>query len=275
MYQCYVGKVRGLFGRLGGLLEHCENMRHNVPYAPEMDRTIPPLRGVEGYCRIPIQECAEPLVCIENDCSPGLIVRLQYNEAHIPGATDRCLVRRTVKELLVSASRLLPPGVHLMIWDAWRPASVQQVLFDREVRRVMSCYPNLSLEEVKRRVTTFVSAPTTGAECPSPHLTGGAVDVTLCDDNGESLYFGTYFDEFTAKADTRFLEEQLNEAREMSGEEYVALRNRRLLFHVMTACGFTNYPQEWWHYDYGNQFWGCISYRPYVPYGPVLTTEER
>jgi len=23
----------------------------------------------------------------------------------------------------------------------------------------------------------------------------------------------------------------------------------------MISVGFSNYPYEWWHFDYGNQFW--------------------
>lgn len=37
--------------------------------------------------------------------------------------------------------------------------------------------------------------------------------------------------------------------------------NRRLLYTVMVEAGFTNYPLEWWHYDYGDQFWGHLSKR--------------
>lgn len=25
----------------------------------------------------------------------------------------------------------------------------------------------------------------------------------------------------------------------------------------MTSVGFTNYPSEWWHYDYGDLFWAA------------------
>ena len=34
-----------------------------------------------------------------------------------------------------------------------------------------------------------------------------------------------------------------------------ALRNRRLLYWAMTGAGFANYPYEWWHFDWGTQFW--------------------
>jgi D-alanyl-D-alanine dipeptidase len=29
----------------------------------------------------------------------------------------------------------------------------------------------------------------------------------------------------------------------------------------MIAAGFTNYPLEWWHFDFGDQFWGAITDR--------------
>ncbi|KAG0505300.1 MAG: D-alanyl-D-alanine dipeptidase [Candidatus Udaeobacter sp.] len=34
-----------------------------------------------------------------------------------------------------------------------------------------------------------------------------------------------------------------------------ALRNRRLLYWIMREAGFANYPYEWWHFDWGTQFW--------------------
>ncbi|MCG4287414.1 D-alanyl-D-alanine dipeptidase, partial [Lactobacillaceae bacterium KNUT 0156] len=43
--------------------------------------------------------------------------------------------------------------------------------------------------------------------------------------------------------------------------------NRRLLYHVMTQAGFTNYIEEWWHFDYGNQNWATVSKRDFAVYG--------
>ena len=37
------------------------------------------------------------------------------------------------------------------------------------------------------------------------------------------------------------------------------MQNRRLLFNAMVDQGFTNYSEEWWHFDYGNQFWALIN----------------
>lgn len=33
------------------------------------------------------------------------------------------------------------------------------------------------------------------------------------------------------------------------------VKNRRILYNVTIAAGFTNLPSEWWHYDYGDKFW--------------------
>lgn len=31
-------------------------------------------------------------------------------------------------------------------------------------------------------------------------------------------------------------------------------QNRKILYDAMIIAGFTNYPEEWWHFDFGNQF---------------------
>ena len=43
---------------------------------------------------------------------------------------------------------------------------------------------------------------------------------------------------------------------------------RRLLFWAMADQGFTAYVEEWWHFDFGNQFWGSITGHPAI-YGPI------
>ena len=60
---------------------------------------------------------------------------------------------------------------------------------------------------------------------------------------------GTAFDAFTPLAATAALE----------GEDCPVAANRRLLYTAMTAVGFTNYPEEWWHYDYGDLFWAAMT----------------
>ncbi|MGC8979381.1 M15 family metallopeptidase, partial [Caldisericum sp.] len=83
----------------------------------------------------------------------------------------------------------------------------------------------------------------------------GAIAAAIADDRGVWLKMGTYFDEMTDRTSTRYYEEKLEKGVNLSEIEIEILKNRRLLFHVMTNAGFTNYTHEWWHYDYGNQLW--------------------
>jgi D-alanyl-D-alanine dipeptidase len=39
------------------------------------------------------------------------------------------------------------------------------------------------------------------------------------------------------------------------GSDDPRLLNRRLLYWTMREAGFTNYPYEYWHYDYGDQMY--------------------
>jgi D-alanyl-D-alanine dipeptidase len=68
---------------------------------------------------------------------------------------------------------------------------------------------------------------------------------------------GAAFDETTPRSYTRYLEKKLEDEEILKAEQKVALKNRRILYHAMTEAGFTNFPNEWWHFNYGNQPWAC------------------
>lgn len=69
---------------------------------------------------------------------------------------------------------------------------------------------------------------------------------------------GTDFDHFGPEAATRYFEERDVAAKKAIATSDNPVANRRLLFNVLSQHGFTNYAEEWWHFDYGNQFWGRI-----------------
>ena len=70
---------------------------------------------------------------------------------------------------------------------------------------------------------------------------------------------------------TRFYEE-LDPA-QLDDQGRQCLVNRRLLWNVMTQVGFSNYPEEWWHFDFGNQFDAIQSGRQAI-YGAAVFTQE-
>jgi D-alanyl-D-alanine dipeptidase len=77
---------------------------------------------------------------------------------------------------------------------------------------------------------------------------------------------GVGHDEMTPLACTSAFEE---DDHEFSPTEAREIRNgRRALVYIMSCAGFSNYPEEYWHYDFGNSFWrfysgipGCGSFK--------------
>ena len=47
-----------------------------------------------------------------------------------------------------------------------------------------------------------------------------------------------------------------------------------MLSNVMTEVGFTNFPSEWWHFDYGDEKWGLFTDNAPI-YGGNLDAEVR
>jgi D-alanyl-D-alanine dipeptidase len=123
----------------------------------------------------------------------------------------------------------LKPGLHLLVYDAARPLSVQQKMWDA-----------LDSIPVKERVK-FVSSP--GGK--SLHNLGCAVDLTLCDDKGIPLDMGAGFD------DMRLIAYPIHEAKYLADGTLTKdqLANRTLLRSVMRYAGFSGIPTEWWHFN--------------------------
>lgn len=193
-------------------------------------------------------------------------VRMQYPLRHMRNAQEQCFVRKEVYELLQRAAERLPEGYKFCILDAWRPFALQKELYEVYSGKIIRDFglEHYTKENRERVIRKFVSDPVDNAEVPPVHTTGGAVDLTLLDEKGRELPMGTGFDAFTEKTDTAWYE----------GKREETIRdNRRLLYHVMTGVGFTNLPSEWWHFDYGDRFWGYYNHKPAI-YRGVFTKEE-
>lgn len=229
---------------------------------------IPLLTSLDGWQNVPIFESNEKIVALSTFYPQRIIVKPAYFEATIRGALPECYVRESVAERLVRAMRLLPSPLHFIIWDAWRPVEVQKSLYEIYQSSLAHQHPDWNEDQLSRETSRYVSLPSISPTCPSPHATGGAVDISIADVFGQPVEMGTPFDSFGEKARTRYFEDMLMEGAKLSDREYEALSNRRLLFHALTSAGFTNYHEEWWHYDYGGQFWARIMGQDAI-YGPI------
>lgn len=219
-----------------------------------------PLPDWQRLSAIPVVEQNDPL--LPASLSPELTLYPAYYKMSVPNAVDECFVRRGLFDRLLQASKLLPDGLRLVILDGWRPFIVQQYLFDTLLNLIQRSRPELDADARYAFARTLVSPPSTDPNAPSPHLTGGSVDVTLSDAEGRLLDMGTLFDEASPLSWSAALEEQTD-----SPQLATARSNRRILYNAMTAAGFTNLPSEWWHYDFGNQLWALHSGAEQAFYG--------
>ena len=120
------------------------------------------------------------------------------------------------------------PGLTLKVYDAARPMSVQQRMWNV----VAGTSKNI-----------YVSNPANGGGL---HNYGLAVDVTIADANGDSITMGTRIDNMTRLAHIDKEDELLRQGK-LTREAY---NNRRLLRRVMREAGFRALRSEWWHFNY-------------------------
>lgn len=137
----------------------------------------------------------------------------------------RCLLRRPVAEALVAVQAdLKTEGYGLMIYDCFRPISVQQ--------RFWEVYPDE--DYVAKPVFDADGRPIQG----SKHNRGAAVDLTLLGPDGLPVEMPTDYDDFSEKAHPG-----------NTGMSEAARANVDRLSQAMQRHGFTPIATEWWHFD--------------------------
>ncbi|MEM9320117.1 MAG: M15 family metallopeptidase [Pseudomonadota bacterium] len=185
------------------------------------------------------------------------MTRPVYRSRGYDDALPDVWVRLEVLGRLERAAATLPVGLNLVVLDGWRPLTLQQALYTEFRNQVQATQPNASDAEIERRTLQYAAFPSDDPQAPSPHLTGGAVDVCLADHNGDTLPMGTAFDEMCPASWTEAPVAQ------------IYARRRRCLYCAMTSAGFTNIPSEWWHYDFGNWIWAFYKKTGAAKYGPI------
>ena len=223
----------------------------------ELCRPIPPLASVDGWQAVPICECGESLIPLSKVRSTRIVELATYFERGFRSGSRHLYVRSQVAEVLEAVASELPSGLCLAVFDAWRPTELQREIFEEYMQTLRKSDPAASEAQLVERTKRYVSFPANNPACPAPHLTGGAVDLTLADGQGQLLPMGTDFDYFGPEAATRYYEER-SHGSDLQSLPTESRDNRRLLFQAMIKHGFTNYPEEWWHFDYGNQFWAKV-----------------
>jgi len=132
-------------------------------------------------------------------------------------SSARCFIHKnTAKKLIAANNEFKSLGYRIKVFDAYRPYSAQQILWDAA--------PDKS----------YIANPKKG----SVHNKGAAVDVTLVDEQGNELPMPSNYDEMTKRSHLNYkdCDEQL-------------IKNRELLGSIMVKHGFKRISTEWWHFD--------------------------
>jgi len=216
-----------------------------------------PLRGspesLRAQARVPIRDNGEPLVDFVGR-SPRLLFAQEHPAFDLPRVH---LVRRRVAEMLVAAAESLPEGLNLTVVEGWRAPAVQRQMHEATERELREQHPDWSPVMLRRMVNRYSAPPE--HRVPPPHCTGGAVDLEITTAQGKPLDVTSPF----APTDRR------GAAADVPGLTSEARRNRHLLIATLTAAGFTSYPAEWWHWEYGTPGWALRAGQPAALYGLI------
>ena len=135
----------------------------------------------------------------------------------------KAFMQRPATEAVVRANKKLRGlGYGLLVHDAYRPWYVTKVFWE-------------AMPDDKK---IFVADPSNG----SRHNRGAAVDITLYDlKTGKPVEMVSTYDETTDRAYADY-----------PGGTSLQRWHRKLLRDAMESEGFTVFPFEWWHFDYGD-----------------------
>ena len=211
----------------------------------------------------PITDCYEPLVSL-----PLELLRLEPHPYVSVGApygpdADPFRLRSGVVQRLLQAQQALKqrhPELRLAIFDAWRPVSVQAFMVEFSVEQeAKRCGVDrddaAGMTGVREAVNRFWAEPSRNPATPPPHSTGGAVDLTLASSlDGTQLFMGGMIDAINE------ISEPDHFVQAAAGTDKAIWHKRRcLLRSVMSAAGFAQHPNEWWHFSHGDQLWAWRS----------------
>lgn len=283
-------------------------MTNEIPSTETItERAIPlELPSVAGWKEVLVRENNEPLVALgpfsSNDeiFTDSIYFGERSDSPYSPNPPEGSLitmfVRQEVAQQLKEAQKLLPNEHYLIVFDTFRTLEVQQSLFDVYFNALKEQQPDWSEDQLLTETQKYVSLPSTDSAKPSPHNTGGSVDlaifklpqeidtqvhkinqelreigdnwqhayelemqkITLIRENAHLLDFGTPFDWGDEKAALNYFETKTQET-ELTTNEIKARKSRRLLFNVMSEAGFEPYQDEWWHFNSPKSQMGAIT----------------
>ncbi len=230
---------------------------------------------MKPYTKIPIIECGESLIPIPLEKfavvtpHPYEILGANY------GDRSPYFLRESVVNALLLAQEeltLIYPQWKILIFDAYRPLPVQQFMVDYSFNELLKSQglkqDELTSEKIKElweQVYQFWAIPNYDLATPPPHSTGGAIDITLINNDDQIVInMGSEIDEISVKS----YPDHFANSTDLKEQEYH--NNRNILKSVMYKAGFKQHPNEWWHFCLGDQMYAWLSNLPHGKYGRII-----
>jgi D-alanyl-D-alanine dipeptidase len=206
------------------------------------------LMGDPSVARIPVKECGEKLVPAADD-----FVLSSLKDGHDP---YRSRIREGVFNRLIAAQAGLPAGLRICWVEGHRDPKLQERYFNNYRERLEELDRNLSDEDSYLLASRYVAPPKI-----APHVSGAAIDLTLCDEEGSELDMGT---------PVNATPEDSNGTCYFDAAVSVEARwNRTVMAKALEEVGLVNYPTEWWHWSYGDRYWAMATGATAGIYGPL------
>ncbi len=172
-----------------------------------------------------------------------------------PEFRDDWRIRTEIRQRIEKASKTLPDGLTFMIYEAYRSRQQQQRLWDPVYAKLKHENPQWHADDLYTEASRWISPPDGFG---SGHQAGAAVDITLATLDRHPLDMGTKMNEKSTPL-TMTASPVADNIR----------LNRDILISTLARFGLVNYPDEWWHFSYGDRLWAEVIGRTQAFFAPI------
>lgn len=161
-------------------------------YSDELLQPIPTeLPSVAGWKEVPLKEGNQKLQPLgpfsdNDDIFTSSVYYGEHGnspydtpENRLDGSLIVMFAREEVVSMVRYAQQLLPDGYHVIVLDSYRTLKVQQALYDHYLNGLKELHSDWDDEALSAETQKYVSLPSAVESRPSPHNTGGAVDLAI------------------------------------------------------------------------------------------------
>ena len=166
---------------------------------------------------------------------------------------DDFFVRESVANMLRNAIKLLPEGYSFKILCGYRSQQEQQRNWENGIKTLIKQHPTSSISEIENLNRKMNADPRNGF---GPHQTGGAIDITLLYKGKPVDMGGKYMSDINSKTYSKNITN-------------IQKSNRKILINSLKTVGFQNYPNEWWHWSFGDRAYAAYKNKPFAVYGKI------